>query len=151
MLSHVLDDPSGLSPRAQRFLQEKGRREREPTAEEWRKHWERQGKAGPLVDLMVDYQTRWGGLALPELAAPLYDGGVAVMSADDPGDTEGVGLCFTAARPRSLTTPRSLRGPIVPHGPLRSLAGLAARPRSLTGSASISRAGSASCTRTGYR
>ncbi|SEN21161.1 hypothetical protein [Nonomuraea pusilla] len=45
---------------------------------------------------MVDYQARWGGLALPELAVPLYDGGVAVMVADDPGDTEGVGPCFTA-------------------------------------------------------
>lgn len=96
MVLHVLDDPSRLSSRAQRFLQEKGRREWGPTAEELREHWERHGRTGPLVDLMVDYQARWSGLALPELAVPLYDGGVAVMSADDPGDTEGVGPCFTA-------------------------------------------------------
>ncbi|WP_433540391.1 hypothetical protein ACQP10_34185 [Streptosporangium sandarakinum] len=49
-----------------------------------------------MVDLMVDYQARWGGLALPELAVPLYDGGIAVMSTDDPGDIEGVDPCFSA-------------------------------------------------------
>ncbi len=54
------------------------------------------GSTGPLVDRMVDYHARWGGLALPELALPLYDGGVAVMYGDDPDDIEGVGPCFTA-------------------------------------------------------
>ncbi|MFG1755235.1 hypothetical protein [Streptosporangium sandarakinum] len=96
MVLNVLDDPFGLSPRAQWFLQEKGRREREPTAEELHKHWQRHGKAGPLLDLMVTYQARWGGLALPELTVPLYDGGVAVMTAGDLGDIEGVDPCFTA-------------------------------------------------------
>jgi hypothetical protein len=96
LIPHILDDPFALSPRAQRFVQEKGRRENVSTAEELREHWRKRGKTGPLIDKMVGYHARWGGLALPELAVPLYDGGLAVMYGDDPDDTEGVGPCFTA-------------------------------------------------------
>ncbi|WP_424536802.1 hypothetical protein ACOZ38_44385 [Sphaerisporangium viridialbum] len=95
-IPHILDDSSVLSPRAQRFVREKGRRENVPTGEQLRDHWRRHGRTGPLVDKMVDYHARWGGLALPELAIPLYDGGLAVMYGDDPDDIEGVGPCFSA-------------------------------------------------------
>ncbi|GAA3440772.1 hypothetical protein [Planomonospora venezuelensis] len=96
MTLHVLDDPSALSPRARRFIREKGRREDVLTAEELREHWRSWGRSGPLIDKMVDYQARWGGLALPELAVPLYDGGVAVMYGEDLGELEEASWCFGA-------------------------------------------------------
>ena len=99
MIRHVLDDPSGLSLRAQRFIREEGERVDTWTAEQHREHWGRHGRPDHIVEQLVQFQARWGGLQLPTVAE--YDGGPAYLAGDDPDYCEGIGLCFDAGGTRT--------------------------------------------------
>lgn len=97
MIRHVTDDPSGLSPRARRFVQVHGARIETWTAEQHRQHWTQLGRPAAAVEQLVAFQQRWGGLVLPPAAH--YEGGPKVLDADDP-DVEDDGLVFSAGYPR---------------------------------------------------
>lgn len=91
---HALDDPAGLSLRAQKFLATFGTRTTAPSADEQRAHWRSYQVPEAGVELAAAYQDRWGGLVLPETAH--YDGGPACLSADMPTQHDGFGWCITA-------------------------------------------------------
>jgi hypothetical protein len=97
-VTHVLDDPSGLSLRARRFLANRAKREEAPSAADHREHWRSQELPEAAVELAAGFQDRWGGLALPPIRH--YDGGPAFLTADLPGRVDGVGWRIAAGRPR---------------------------------------------------
>jgi hypothetical protein len=97
-VTHVLDDPSGLSLRARRFLATRATREEAPSAEKHREHWRSQSLPEAAVELAAGFQERWGGLSLPPLR--YYDGGPACLTADMPGRVDGVGWCIEAGQAR---------------------------------------------------
>lgn len=97
MTDHVLDDPSGLSPRARRFVQANGVRTSTWPVERHRRHWTDLGRPPAAIDQLIAHQQRWGGLVLPPAAA--YEGGPLDLDADDP-DHDDDGLVFTVGRPR---------------------------------------------------
>ena len=96
---HVLDDPTGLSLRARRFLAARGVRGAAPSAEEHRAHWRSYQVPEAGIELAASFQERWGGLVLPETAH--YEGGPACLSADMPTLLDGLGWCIAAGSPRS--------------------------------------------------
>jgi hypothetical protein len=97
-VTHVLDDPSGLSLRARRYLAVHGTREEAPSAEKHREHWRSQELPDAAVELAAGFQDRWGGLALPPLLR--YDGGPALLTADLPALVDGAGWCIEAGHGR---------------------------------------------------
>jgi len=96
---HVLDDPTGLSLRARRFLAARAERGDAPSAEDHRAHWRSYQVPEAGVELAASYQERWGGLILPATAR--YEGGPSCLSADMPTLLDGLGWCIKAGSPRA--------------------------------------------------
>ena len=96
---HVLDDPTGLSLRARRFLAARAERGDAPSAEDHRAHWRSYQVPEAGVELAASYQDRWGGLILPATAR--YEGGPSCLSADMPTLLDGLGWCIKAGSPRA--------------------------------------------------
>jgi len=101
-VAHVLDDPTGLSLRARRYLAAHAVRGEAPSAEEQRAHWERYQVPAVGVQLATSFQERWGGLTLPATAH--YEGGPPCLSADMPMLVDGIGWCIEAG-PRRDSVP----------------------------------------------
>ncbi|GAB3799627.1 hypothetical protein [Micromonospora zhanjiangensis] len=95
---HVLDDSSGLTDRARRFVQQHGVHVPGWMIEQHRLHWARAGRPPVAVDQLLWFQARWGGLVLPP--APGYDGGPLTLDGDDP-DVNAHGILVTVGNPRS--------------------------------------------------
>ena len=92
-MPHVLDDPSGLSSCARRFVRTHGVRVPSWSVERHLSHWTGLGRPDTAIEALLAHQERWGGLALPP--ADDYEGGPYDLDADDP-DPE----LFAVGRPR---------------------------------------------------
>ncbi|MCF1594344.1 hypothetical protein [Streptomyces muensis] len=90
--------PSGLSRRAQRFLEVAGIR---VPVQDRRRHHEARGRYGiPAAEIAraAEFQDRWGGLALPP--APFYEGGPRILDAGHPEGSATEGWSFSAGSGR---------------------------------------------------
>ncbi|MBB3733885.1 hypothetical protein [Nonomuraea dietziae] len=77
----ILDDSSGLSPRAQQFLRQHCTVSGPSTSAEYlREHCAEAPE--PLLERMIAFIARWDGLDLPALPSDFYDGGVSGFSID---------------------------------------------------------------------
>ncbi|GGV83115.1 hypothetical protein [Streptomyces massasporeus] len=56
------------------------------------------GPLGRQIDRVVNFQERWGGIALPP--APVYEGGPRILNADTPEGSAGEGWWFSAGDER---------------------------------------------------
>jgi hypothetical protein len=95
---HALDDRRSLTRRARAYLAAHGVRRDAWTAEQARRHWHRHGVPDAAIEHAAAFQARWGGLELPP--TPQYEGGPQVLDADEPGEQEGRGPCFSAGTQR---------------------------------------------------
>jgi hypothetical protein len=93
---HVLDDQSGLTPRAASFVRIHGARVTTWSNEQHVAHWTQLGCPTSSIDQLVRFQERWGGLILPPAA--VHEGGPGVLDADDP-DLDDNGLVFSPGYP----------------------------------------------------
>ncbi len=98
-MAHVLDDPTGLSLRARRFLATRATRQEVFSPHQHREHWRSQGLAEDLVERLAGFHDRWGGLTLPPTR--YYEGGPVCLDADLPALVDGLGWCIEAGDPRS--------------------------------------------------
>ncbi|MFF1839076.1 hypothetical protein ACFVXE_33595 [Streptomyces sp. NPDC058231] len=90
--------PETLSRRAQRFLQVHGLSLPPSKVEPHREQWLRHGIPSAQIDRVVNFQERWGGIALPP--APVYEGGPRILNADTPEGSAGEGWRFSAGDER---------------------------------------------------
>jgi hypothetical protein len=100
-VAHVLDDPTGLTLRARRFLAARGTRQDAPSADRHREHWRSYQVPEAGVELAASFQERWGGLVLPETTH--YEGGPGYLTADMPQLVDGLGWCIEAGHTREST------------------------------------------------
>jgi hypothetical protein len=98
-VAHVLDDPTGLSLRARRFLAARATRREALSPDRHREHWRAQHLPEPVVELCASFQERWGGLSLPPTTH--YDGGPTCLAADRPRQVDGLGWCLEAGQARA--------------------------------------------------
>ncbi|MFF5313586.1 hypothetical protein [Streptomyces massasporeus] len=90
--------PSGLSRRAQRFVEVDGIRVPMQGIRRHRDDWVGRGIPAAEIDRALKFRDRWGGIALPP--APFYEGGPRILDADHPEGSETEGWSFPAGSGR---------------------------------------------------
>lgn len=103
------DVPDGLTRRARSFVQANGVKvDIRPVAEHGQWCRERDIPA-TVIDRMVAYEERWGGLVLPP--ASQYDGGPRYLEADSPAGSASEGWWFKAGMQRTAVPYSFMIGP----------------------------------------
>ncbi|MET7945020.1 hypothetical protein [Streptomyces sp. NPDC005302] len=97
-MSSIPVAPSGLSRRAQKFVEVDGIRVPVQGIRRYREAWVRLGIPAVEIDRAMEFQDRWGGLALPP--APFYEGGPRILGADHPEGSATEGWSFPAGSGR---------------------------------------------------
>ncbi|MEU0677251.1 hypothetical protein ABZ330_31005 [Streptomyces sp. NPDC006172] len=103
------DVPDGLTRRARSFIQAHGVRVDIRRVEEHRQWWLERDIPLAVIDRMVAYEERWGGLVLPP--ASQYDGGPRYPEADSPEGSESEGWWFEAGMQRTAVPYGFMIGP----------------------------------------
>ncbi|MFF3591760.1 hypothetical protein ACFYYI_32085 [Streptomyces sp. NPDC002387] len=101
--------PTGLSRRAERFIEVNGIHVPQQSVRHHRDAWIGHGVPAAEVDRATDFQERWGGLALPP--APFYEGGPRILGADCPEGSAAEGWSFPAGTCRVSMAYRFMIGP----------------------------------------
>ncbi|MEU4318310.1 hypothetical protein AB0F85_14135 [Nocardia fluminea] len=83
-LEPVVDSSEQLTRRGKLFISTHCFRDECPGLEEYRDRWLEIGVPATQVDRVIEFQRRWGGLALPP--SPNYDGGPKMLCAEMPVD-----------------------------------------------------------------
>ncbi|MFD3486430.1 hypothetical protein [Streptomyces sp. NPDC058665] len=106
---HLFDDvPDGLTLRARSFVRAHGVKADVRPVKEHRQWWLERGVPAAVIDRMVAYQERWGGLVLPP--APRYDGGPKYFDPDSP-ESDSAGSWFEAGPQRASVPYSFMIGP----------------------------------------
>ena len=103
------DVPDGLTRRARSFVQAHGVKVDVRRVEEHRQWWLERDIPAAVVDRMVAYEERWGGLVLPP--ASQYDGGPRYLEADSPEGSASEGWWFEAGMQRTAVPYAFMIGP----------------------------------------
>ncbi|MGW4651400.1 hypothetical protein [Kitasatospora sp. NPDC004289] len=107
--SPVPVSPTGLTPRARRFVETEGVQVSRQDLERYRDSWTEHGVPTAEIDRAVAYEARWGGLALPP--APFYESGPRILGADVPEGSATEGWWIPAGDSRCSTAYGFLLGP----------------------------------------
>jgi hypothetical protein len=103
------DLPGGLTDTARSFVSSHGIRVDTPSVEEHRRWWLERDVPAAVIDRMVAFRQRWGGLVLPP--GPQYDGGPKYFHPDAPEASASGGWSFEAGDQRCAVPYAFMIGP----------------------------------------
>lgn len=103
------DVPDGLTRRARSFVQAHGVKADVRPIAEHRQWWLERHIPAAVINRMVAYEERWGGLVLPP--ASQYDGGPRYLEADSPAGSASEGWWFEAGMQRTAVPYAFMIGP----------------------------------------
>ncbi|MFH9861934.1 hypothetical protein [Streptomyces sp. NPDC017202] len=107
---HLSDDlPDGLTRTARSFVGLHGIKVGTRPIEDHRRWWLERDVPAAVIDRMVAFQQRWGGLVLPP--GPQYDGGPKYFHPDAPEGSPSGGWSFEAGDQRSAVPYSFMIGP----------------------------------------
>ncbi len=101
--------PDGLSRRARSFASVHGLRLESLGVEQYRGAWSESGIPESVVDRVVAFEERWGGVVLPP--APVYEGGPTRFCPDRPETAPSDGWWFWAGDQRTSVAYSFMIGP----------------------------------------
>jgi hypothetical protein len=108
-LNLINDLPGGLTRRARAFVSVHGIKVEVRSVAEHRQWWLDREVPSVVIDRMVTFEERWGGLLLPP--APQYDGGPKYFDPDSPEGSAADGWWFEAGSQRTAVPYSFMIGP----------------------------------------